>query len=237
MSAPFDTANGEKQACREAFVRAVHEHIPRPADFFLLPSENAHDAVLIWEHWPNARIVGVEKDAYIFDRIRTEHRRLNIHNSSVGGYVRTMAVNRDRELKPLRFDAAFLDYMGAAMPSDIADVCNFAAEMSAPRFILALTFAKSARGGGDTVERLIRTKAMLTEEEQYDEGARFNTAENLANAICQAIDRGQSIKGHAPTKAMAGELRRLDLLEARTYRARRNSSEMHFVILHIERFQ
>ena len=236
VTAPFDTATGEKQICRERFIAAIAEYIPNPSDIFVLPSENARDATMLWERWPEVRIDGVERDNAVFEHINRTHRRLRVYQSTIRGYIRTMMV-RDRELKAPTFDAAFLDYMGAAKPDDVADICNFVDILSTSRFVLGLTFIKAARGASDKVEDLVRSKAWLEEDEEFDDGNAWNTSQNLANAICRAMERGYQAKDHSRTRAMAADIRRLDLLDARTYRANAKSVEMHFIILYIERFK
>jgi hypothetical protein len=236
VTAPFDTIAGEKQICRERFVTAIADCIPNPSDIFLLPSENARDATMLWERWPEVRIDGVERDGAIFEHINRTHRRLRVYQGTVGGYIRTMLV-RDRELKAPTFDAAFLDYMGAAKPDDVADICSFVDILAKPRFVLGLTFIKAARGASERVEDFVRSKAWLEEDEEFDDGNAWNTPQNLANAICHAIERGYQAKDRSRTRAMAADIRRLDLPVARTYRANAKSAEMHFIILYIERFK
>jgi hypothetical protein len=236
VTVPFDTATGEKQICREHFIAAIADHIPNPSDIFVLPSENARDALMLWERWPEVRIEGVERDGALFEHINRTHRRLRVLRGTVGGYIRTWMVG-DRELKAPTFDAAFLDYMGAAKPDDVVDICNFVDILSASRFVLGLTFMKAARGASERVEDFVRTKAWLEEDEEFDDGNAWNTSQNLANAICQAIERGYQANGRPRTRAMAADIRRLDLLLARTYRANPKSAEMHFIVLYIERFK
>jgi hypothetical protein len=235
MTAPFDTTTGEKQICRERFIAAVADYISNPSDIFVLPSENARDATMLWERWPEVRIDGVERDEAVFKHINRTH-RLRVYHGTVGGYIRTM-IDCDRELKAPTFDAAFLDYMGAAKPGDVADICGFVDILSKPRFVLGLTFMKAARGASDKVEDFVRSKAWLEEDEGFDDGNAWNTAQNLANAICQAIERGYQAKDRPRTRAMAADIRRLDLLVAHTYRANLKSAEMHFIIIYIERFK
>ena len=125
----------------------------------------------------------------------------------------------------------------AAKPDDVADICNFVDILSTSRFVLGLTFIKTARGASARVEDLVRSKAWLEEDEEFDDGNAWNTSQNLANAICRAMERGYQAKDHSRTRAMAADIRRLDLLDARTYRANAKSVEMHFIILYIERFK
>jgi hypothetical protein len=163
MNAPYATNTGPKQKCREAFIAAVRENIPQPRNFFLLPSKDAHDAVLVHRNWPHARIVGVEKDTMIFDYIDRQHHNIYPFKMTVHQYVSAF-----RYIPQPPFDAAFIDYTGTASLTNVADVCDFTAYLAAPTFILGLTFVKNARGKMSSVEGVIRDTIWLEEEETYD---------------------------------------------------------------------
>src|SRR3954470_6784486 len=113
MNAPYDTTTGRKQDCRVTFINAVREHIPNPLSFFTLTSENAHDARLIHEAWPQASIRGVEKKTDVFNHILNHHHIIDPYKGTVGEYVRDHA-DMFRRGKYRYFDAAFIDYTGTA---------------------------------------------------------------------------------------------------------------------------
>jgi hypothetical protein len=188
MTVPYDTTEGPKQECRVRFIQAVAEHIADPRHFFMLPSRNAHDAILVSQHWPHARIVGVEQDTAIFDYIDRTHRNINPFRGTVRDYIEFhREAFRTCRIKP--FDAAFLDYTGQASRSNVADVCEFITHFTKQVSLVGLTFTKRARHEASSVEQMVRLATYLDEDETFGLSD-WNTSLNLANAVCGCLEGG-----------------------------------------------
>jgi hypothetical protein len=231
MNAPYATRTGPKQECREAFIAAVRANIVQPRNFFLLPSQDAYDADLVHQHWPQARITGVEKDTAIFDHLDRQHPNIYPFKMTVHQYV-----SHFRHITQPPFDAAFIDYTGTASLTNVADVCEFTAHLAAPTFILGLTFIKNARSKMSSVEGMIRDTIWLEEEEVYGQKP-LNTTLNVATMVCTALNQGVSPGGgREKTPPLAHKLSSLDILDQREYQADETSTKMHFIILRVRRF-
>lgn len=221
----WNIVTGPKQECREAFISGIRDHIARPTDFFVLPSEDAHDAHLIKEEWPRSRIRGVEKEKAIWSVIDADHLHVDTWHMDIAEYVRRETVD-----KPTRvFDASFLDYTGWMSEGNLRDVASFAARLSKPKFILAVTFQKSVRRERDRVRDSVLNHSCL---EDYDlravedgDTGEWNNSLYIADAVCGAIE-----------KRMPQQLSRLEILHHRQYRAKASTAEMFFATILIERF-
>jgi hypothetical protein len=232
MNAPYNITTGDKQYCREALVSSIKRYCPKTAykSFFLLPSEEAHDAYLLQKHWPKAKIVCVERDPDIHTRANRKH-PFHVENESVASFT--------LQQRNIRFDSAFLDYMGVADRDRMNEIAVFVNQYAADHFVLGLTFSMNARNKLEELSELVREYGVLTEEEEKAatfnkvwingkvpssavEGVVWNTAENVMHMVCGFID--------SHTRGFA-----LEIIDCITYKARDRSSFMHFGILYIRR--
>jgi hypothetical protein len=244
MNAPFDTTVGDKQRCRDVLVKAVRDLIPDPKRALMLPSKNAHDANLFLKNWPDLKITGIERDVGVFESLRANYSLFELIRGDVTGYVRRYAPtmrNHRAEIAANRlhvpdspfFDVAFIDYMGMVKRQDVFDICEIVSAMGAAKMILGLTFVKNTRGHKQAFH-FVREHAWLEEaalddiEELDDRATLWNNPVDIANGICHAIETGYS-------GSVAVKVRRLDIVDAFTYRAEDKSSDMHFMALYIER--
>jgi uncharacterized protein (DUF2132 family) len=225
MTQPWQTQEGEKQACRETLVEAIRTHLAKPADFFVLPSEDAHDVYMLKDAWPKSRIQGVERDPEVCRIIRERHTDVLVSRMTVTDYLRREREHPSGQL----FDAAFLDYTGWLSHQNLQDVVQFACLLAKPKFILGLTFMKNARKARAEVEQTVLNHSCLDDDDLEaveDLGAaNWNRPIYIADTVCAAIER-----------AVGGDLQTLSILDAREYRAGEKSAEMFFAVILVERF-
>lgn len=219
----WNTVTGPKQECRETFISGIRDHITAPTDFFVLPSEDAHDANLIKGEWPISRIRGVERDKAIWSTIDAAHLHVDTWNMDITEYVRRESSSPTRV-----FDAAFLDYTGWMSEGNLGDVATFAARLSKPKFMLAVTFQKNARRERDRVRDSVLKHSCLEDNDlrtvEDNDTGEWNSSLYIADAICGAIE-----------EKLPQQINRLEILHHRQYRALNGSAEMFFATILVER--
>ena len=227
---PWSVVSGEKQNCRMDFIAATRDHIPNPRNFFILPSEDAHDATAIHSQWPSARIAGIEQDTKVFEHIEAKHLNVHIEHMTMRKYVDRMALYPNG----VEFDSAFIDYTGMLTRQRLHEVCKFVAFGTKPKSVVALTFQKSARSKYEQVRDLVSDLSWLEDIDSDDvainDGSGWNKAEYVADTVAGAIE-----SGFDGVPAQRARLKRLDILQAREYQATTTSACMYFIVLLIER--
>lgn len=227
---PWATATGDKQNCRMDFIAATRDHIPSPRNFFILPSEDAHDATAIHNQWPSARIAGIEQDAKVFEHIEAKHLNVHIEHMTMRKYVDRMVLCPNG----VEFDSAFLDYTGMLTRNRLHEVCKFVAFGTKPKSVVAITFQKSARSKYEQTRDLVAGMSWLEDDDTdnvvIEDGTGWNKADYVADTVAAAIEQGfDGVPG------LRARLKRLDILQAREYQAHATSAAMYFIVLLIER--
>lgn len=228
---PYDTLDGEKQRCRELFVETVSDNITSPKYFFVLPAENAHDAKLIKQTWPQSRIEGVEVNRKVFNHIEEQHSHIinKMYNETVGDYVQHTKGRRQ-----MPFDAAFLDYTGMPSLKNIKDVCEFVTHLTGQTSVIGITFTsrllRKTEEIADMMMNVQRESWIIEDEDNPLEDARA-----VANVVCQYLDEGIKEDGKLVTTPLRSFLQQLDIVHAFKYKSNKFSNTMYFMVLLIKK--
>lgn len=213
----FETSSGEKQNCRELICSIADEQLGQAniKKIFTLPSREALCYHTFKKHYKKAKVVCIERDTEIW-RYLCEVKDIDCVNTTISEY------SKERVSREQHHDIVFLDYYSFLSKKILEDVQGFVTNDNIvhanKKFVLAITLQKNIRRDKDTTISLLKDYIYRGNKKDIQ-----NTIENVSIGITNYISCNMM------------DFKEVKLVEAKEYRANKNSADMYFIVISVEK--